>query len=315
MPKIGNLFHLLLRAYNLDRAVGLLRDSGKKWLNDKCLQLGAALAYYTIFSLAPLVLVLLSILGLIFGSSEQARNKMIEQIQYLVDPSAVQVIKDIATNVSHPSSSLIGAITGILIALLGAAGVFGQLQDALNTIWSVKPKPGGGLGAFLKARFLSFAMVAGVCFLLLVSLAVEGLLKGFSGYLQHTFPGGDKMAFSIYLFSDLVIIVLLFAMIFRFLPDAKITWHDVWVGSVLTAVLFLVGKYLLGIYFSFAGSGSAYGAAGSLVTLLLWIYYSSLIVLFGAEFTAVYATEFGSRVEPDKEAVKVERREEIVKQG
>jgi membrane protein len=286
----------------------LLKTTATQWVNDKCPQLGAALAYFTVFSLAPLVLILLAFFGLFFGSAS-ARDKVIEQLQYLIDPSGIKVIKDIATSVAKPQSSILATGVGIVVGLFGASGVFGQLQDALNTIWGVKPKPGASLWAFFRARFLSFAMVAGVCFLLLVSLTVESILRGLSAYLQILVPGGHVLALVLFLVMDIGVVILLFAMIFRFLPDVKIKWRDVWVGATLTAILFAMGKFLLGLYLGSGAAGSAYGAASSLITLLLWIYYSAQILLFGAEFTQVYANSFGSRVEPEDHAVRVKRLE------
>ena len=160
--------------------MALFKNTASEWIQDKCPQLGAALAYFTVFSLAPLVLVLLAVFGLIFGGSDQARQKITEQLQYLIDPSGIKVIQDIAANASKPQAGIIATTIGVVLALFGASGVFGQLQDALNTIWGVKPKPGGGLMGFIRTRFLSFAMVGGVCFLLLVSLTVETLLRGFN---------------------------------------------------------------------------------------------------------------------------------------
>jgi membrane protein len=290
----------------------LLQNTASEWMQDKCPQLGAALAYFTVFSLAPLVLVLLAVFGLIFGGSDQARQKITEQLQYFVDPSGIRVIQDIATNASRPQAGMMATTIGILLALLGASGVFGQLQDALNTIWGVKPKPGGGVLGFIRTRFLSFAMVGGVCFLLLVSLTVETLLRGFGAYLKNLVPGGDIVALALFLLFDLAVIILLFAMIFRYLPDAKIAWRDVWVGATLTAVLFALGKFVLGLYLGSGAAGSAYGAASSLITLLLWIYYAAQILLFGAEFTQVYANTYGTRVEPQEYAVKVEIIERVV---
>jgi membrane protein len=289
--------------------VALFKNTAHEWIEDKCPQLGAALAYFTVFSLAPLVLVLLAVFGLLFGSSDQAREKITEQLQYLIDPSGIKVIQDIAANASKPQSGILATTIGVIVGLFGASGVFGQLQDALNTIWGVKPKPGGGIWGFIRTRFLSFAMVGGVCFLLLVSLTVETLLRGLNDYLKNMLPGGHILALAIFLLFDVAIIVLLFAMIFRYLPDAKIAWRDVWVGATLTAVLFVLGKFVLGLYLGSGAAGSAYGAASSLITLLLWIYYAAQILLFGAEFTQVYANTYGTHVEPQEHAVKVERRE------
>ena len=297
------------RTSSAARVLDLLQSTAKEWSRDKCPQLGAALAYYTIFSLAPLVLVLLGVFGLIYGSNEQARQKILDQLSYLVDPSGVKVFQDIANSAAEPKAGILATAIGILIALFGASGIFGQLQDALNTIWAVKPKPGQGIWGFIRARFLSFAMVGGVCFLLLVSLTVEGLLKGLHSYLQSIFPGGHYLGLAIFYVFDLGIIVLLFAMLFRYLPDAKIAWRDVWTGAALTAILFVIGKLLLSLYLGSGAAGSAYGAASSLITLLLWMFYSAQILLFGAEFTKVYANIYGSHVEPEEHAVKVERKE------
>jgi membrane protein len=253
-----------------------------------------------------LILILLAFFGLFFGS-DHAGDKIVEQLRYLVDPSGIKVIQDIAASASKPQSGLLATTIGIIVGLFGASGVFGQLQEALNTIWGVKAKPGAGLWAFIRARFLSFAMVAGVCFLLLISLTVESVLRGLSNYLQNLLPGGHILALILFLILDLGVVIVLFAMIFRFLPDVKIAWRDVWIGASLTAVLFVIGKFLLGLYLGSGAAGSAYGAASSLITLLLWIYYSAQILLFGAEFTQVYTHAYGSLVEPEDHAVRVKR--------
>src|SRR5437773_5237791 len=289
---------------------GLLKQTFLEWLQDKAPQLGAALAYYTVFSLAPLILVLLSLVGVIFRHDPAgAWNKITQQMSYFLDPSAVQVVQSIAQKASQPGRSTIATIIGVALALFGASGVFGQLQDALNTIWGVKAKPGGGIWGFLRSRFLSFAMIGGICFLLLVSLTLESLLKGFSHYVQSVLPGGIVVAMTVYVIFDFAVVILLFAMIFKFLPDIKIQWRDVWLGAVITAILFGVGKWALGLYLGSGTAGSAYGAASSLITLLLWVYYSSQILLFGAEFTQVYADRAGGGVKPDEYAVRIETKE------
>lgn len=284
-----------------------------EWRQDKVPQLGAALAYYTVFSLAPLILVLLAVIGLVFRKDPAgAWNRMTEQMSSFLDPSGVQVVQDIASTAAKPSAGVWATIIGIGLALFGASCVFGQLQDALNTIWGVKAKPAAAVWDYLRVRFLSFAMVAGVCFLLLVTLTVEAVLKGLSSYLEATVPGGAAMAFAIYLTVDLGLVVLLFAGMFKYLPDVEVRWRDVWVGAAMTSLLFLVGKWALGLYLGSGAAGSAYGAASSLVTLLLWIYYSSQILLFGAEFTQVYARRFGADIRPSKHAVAVEVMEKEV---
>ena len=340
----------------------LLKQTFQEWLQDKAPQLGAALAYYTVFSLAPLILVLLAIVGVIFRDDPAgAWHKITQQMSYFLDPNAIQVVQNIAQKASEPGKStvatiigialalfgasgvfgqlqdalntiwgvkarpaqgiwgflrarflsfaMVATVIGIALALFGASGVFGQLQDALNTIWGVKAKPAQGIWGFLRARFLSFAMVGGICFLLLVSLAIEALLKGFSHYVQSVLPGGIVIAVTVYLIFDFAVVVLLFAMIFKFLPDVQIQWRDVWIGAVITAVLFGIGKWLLGFYLGSGAAGSAYGAASSLITLLLWVYYSSQILLFGAEFTQVYAQQAGRELEPSEYAVRVQTKE------
>jgi membrane protein len=288
----------------------LLKQTFQEWLQDKAPQLGAALAYYTVFSLAPLILVLLAIVGVIFRDDPAGTwHKITQQMSYFLDPSALQVVQDIAQKASQPGKSTIATIIGIALAIFGASGVFGQLQDALNTIWGVKAKPTQSIWGFLRSRFLSFAMVAGICFLLLVSLAIEALLKGFSHYVQSVLPDGIVIAVTVYLVFDFAVVVLLFGMIFKFLPDVKIQWRDVWIGAVMTAILFGIGKWLLGFYLGSGAAGSAYGAASSLITLLLWVYYSSQILLFGAEFTQVYAARSGRELKPSEYAVRVETKE------
>ena len=298
------------RASFLSNSFGLLKQTFSEWLEDKAPQLGAALAYYTVFSLAPLVLVLLAIVGLIFRNDPGgAWNKITEQMSYFLDKSAVEVVQNIAQKAAQPNKSILATVIGVLLALFGASGVFGQLQDALNTVWGVKAKPGGGIWGFLRSRFLSFAMVGGVCFLLLVSLALESVLKGFSHYVQSVLPGGIVIALVTYWVFDLAVVILLFAIIFKFLPDAKIRWRDVWIGAGMTAIFFAIGKWALGLYLGSGSAASAYGAASSLITLLLWVYYSSQILLFGAEFTQVYASRAGRGIKPDEHAIRAEIKE------
>jgi membrane protein len=294
------------RSSFIANSFSLLKQTVSEWLEDKVPQLGAALAYYTVFSLAPLVLLLLAIVGFLFHNDPAgAWRKITEQMSYFLDKSAIDVVQGIAQKASQPNKGVLATSIGILLALFGASGVFGQLQDALNTIWGVKAKPGAGIAGFIRIRFLSFAMVAGVCFLLLVSLVLESVLKSLSHYVQAMFPGGIVIALAVYSIFDLGVVVLLFASIFKFLPDVKIQWRDVWIGALITAIFFAIGKWALGLYLGSGAAASAYGAASSLITLLLWIYYSSQILLFGAEFTQVYAARAGRALVPAKYAVRV----------
>ena len=290
--------------------IHLLKRTAVEWVEDKAPQLGAALAYYTVFSLAPLILVLLAIVGVLFRNDPAgAWSKVTEQMGYFLDPSAMQVIQDIAQKASEPAKSVVATIIGFVLAIFGASGVFGQLQDALNTIWGLKAKPGAGILGF-SARALSLFRDGGR------NLFSSACFACNRRRAQRSEPISPRLgarrsdaALCIYLIFDLVVVLLLFAMIFKYLPDAKIHWRDVWVGAALTAFLFLAGKWALGLYLGSGAAGSAYGAASSLITLLLWIYYSSQILLFGAEFTQVYADEFGSPVEPNEYAVRIEQKE------
>src|SRR5438046_2349732 len=215
----------------------------------------------------------------------------------------------ISEKASQANQGIRAAVIVLIIGLFRARGVFGQLQDALNTVWGVKAKPGGGIWGFLRSRFLSFAMVGGICFLLLVSLTLESVLKGFSHWVQSVMPGGIVVALAVYWIFDLAVVILLFAIIFKYLPDAEIQWRDVWIGAAITAILFAIGKWALGLYLGSGSAASAYGAASSLITLLLWVYYSAQILLFGAEFTQVYACEAGRGIKPGEHAIRVESKE------
>src|SRR5437868_14491051 len=291
-------------------SMDLLKETAHEWITDKAPQLGAALAYYTVFSLAPLILVLLAIVGLLFRNDPAgAWNKISEQMSYFLDKGAVEVVQNIAQKAAQPNKSVLATVIGVLLALFGASGVFGQLQDALNTVWGVKAKAGGGIWGFLRSRFLSFAMVGGICFLLLVSLTLESVLKGFSHYVQSVLLGGIVIALATYWVFDLAVVILLFAIIFKFLPDAEIRWRDVWIGAGMTAIFFAIGKWALGLYLGSGSAASAYGAASSLITLLLWVYYSSQILLFGAEFTQVYACRAGRGIQPAEHAIRVKTEE------
>jgi membrane protein len=290
--------------------VDLFKRTGQEWIADDTPQFGAALAYYSVFSLAPMVLLTLAIIGVLFRDDPAGVwSKIVTQMSYFLDQSAINVLQNIAANVASTKKTALGGAIGIALALFGATGVFGQLQNALNVIWGVKAKPHAGIWGFIRTRFLSFALLAGIAFLLLVSLVFEAVIKAFSAYLKAFLPGALSIIVPIYLAMDLLVVVAIFAMIFKILPNAVIRWRDVWTGAVLTALLFLIGKWGLGIYLGSGTAASAYGAASSLITLLLWVYYSSQILLFGAEFTQVYARMCGADIKPDKYAIRIERRE------
>ena len=272
----------------------LLKETYNEWSEDKASRLAAALAYYTIFSIAPLLIIAIAVAGLVFGQ-EAARGQLDNQIQSLVGQQSAELIQTMVESASKPTSGIIATVLAIAAILFGASGLFGQLQDALNTIWEVEPKPGRGILGIIKDRFLSFTMVLGIGFLLLVSLVLSALLSALDTYLTDLLPGSIYLLQILNFVISFGVITLLFAMIYKILPDVQIAWSDVWIGAAVTSLLFAVGKFLIGLYLGNSSAGSAYGAAGSLVILLLWIYYSAQILLFGAEFTQVYAKKYGSQ--------------------
>lgn len=282
----------------------LLKETFFEWQQDKASNLAASLAYYTVFSLTPLLLIAISVAGIIFDEAA-ARGEIVNQIKSLVGTQGAEAIEVAIDNANKPGSSGgIASIISILVLLFGASGVFAQLQEALNTVWNVKAKPGKGVWGFIRKRFLSFSVVLVICFLLLISLVFSAALSAFNQLGSNFLPGFDILWQIFNIAISLGIITLLFALMYKYLPDAKISWKDVWVGAMITALLFTVGKWGLGLYLGRASFASTYGAAGSLVIVLAWVYYSTQILLFGAEFTQVYARRYGSRIVPDEHAVK-----------
>ena len=228
---------------------------------------------------------------------------IVEQIAALVGPQSAAAIKDMIQRANQPTTGIIATVVATATLLLGASGVFGQLQDSLNTIWGVQPKEGRGIWGLMKDRFISFAALLGTGFLLLVSLVLSAALAAFGKWFGGWLPAPEVVLQVLEFLISFAVITGLFAMIFKTLPDAQVAWRDVWVGAALTAMLFTVGKFAIGLYLGKSDVGSAYGAAGSLVILLVWVYYSAQILLFGAEFTQVYANAVGSRIVPSKDAV------------
>ena len=290
---------------NASGVFSLLKDAAKEWSEDKVPRLGAALAYYTVFSLAPLLILVIAIAGLTLGQRESAQEAVLGQIRGLVGQEGAQVIETAIENSSRPAAGIIASVVSVVTLLLGALGAFGQLQDALNTIWEVKPKPGRGIVGIIRDRLLSFGLVLVIGFFVVVSLVVSAALTALGTLLGSIVPGPEIIMEVVNFIISLVVISALFAVMFKFLPDAKIAWRDVIVGAVATAVLFTIGKTLIGLYLGNSSTTSTYGAAASLVVLLLWAYYASQIFLFGAELTQVYANRFGSRVVPKDNAMPV----------
>jgi membrane protein len=280
----------------------LLRETIQEWSEDKAPRLAAALAYYTVFSIAPLLVLVIAITGFIVGSNATIRNQVLSQVQGLVGQQGATAVGQLIQQTGQPSNGILASVIGIVTLLFGATGLFGQLQDALNTIWDVRPKPGRGITGIVKHRFLSFTLVLGMCFLLLVSLVISAALSILNSYFSSLLGGAGFIAVAINFLISTAVITLIFAMIYKILPDVEIRWSDVWIGALVTALLFNIGKGVLSLYLSRSAAASAYGAAGSLVVLLLWVYYSAQILFLGAEFTQVYARRFGSRPAPSPKA-------------
>lgn len=280
-------------------AAGMLKRAGAAFIKDDCLRMSAALAYYSAFSLAPLLLIAVAVVGMFFG--EQAVRGALEgELRQYMGPSAAFLVQDMVASARKPAEGVLMSVVGVVLLLIGASGVFGQLQAALNTIWNAGPPAVTGVRGFVKSRLLSFSMVLVTGFLLLVSMALTTSLQALSDYLGEStgiplaawIAGSGALSF--------LIITLLFSAIFKILPDAKVRWKNVWTGAAFTAGLFMLGKFAIGWYLGREATASSYGTAGSFVVMLMWLYYSSIILLFGAEFTESQSrTGFGGSPTPE----------------
>jgi membrane protein len=288
----------------LSNLPSLLRLSYQSWKEDKASRLSAALAYYTIFSLAPLLIIVIAITGL-FWQQQAIHQQVMNQIQSLVGPDGAKFVSDLLTSASNPARGITATIIGIITLVLGALGVFNELHNALNTVWEVEEEETKGFFQSVKRiifdRFLSFAMIWGIGFLLLVSLLISAGLSAVQTSIGNAIPLSEIVLQIANLVISIGVITVLFALIYKFLPDAEIAWRDVWLGAFVTAIFFSLGKLLIGIYLGNSAIASSFGAAGSLVLLLVWIYYSAQILFFGAEFTQVYANNYGSKILPEGE--------------
>ena len=291
----------------MKEAFDLLKQAAWDWLDDQAPTLGAAVAYYTVFSLAPLLIIAMSIAGMVFGR-EAAQGQIFDQLRNLIGEASAGAMEEVVQSASSkPATGVVATIIGFVALIVGASGVFGQVQTSLNAIWRVEPKPGRGLWGLLQDRVLSFGFILIVGFLLLISLILTAVIAFIGEWFGGFVPGIEMFIQILNAILSLAVITMLFAMIFKFLPDVKIAWRDVWIGALITAVLFTIGKEVLGLYLGKSGVASSYGAAGSLIVLLLWVYYSAQIVFFGAEFTKAYANRFGSRVTPAENAIAVSK--------
>lgn len=285
----------------------ILKKTVVNFYDDDSMSYASSIAFYTIFSMPAILIIALSI-GTTFYERNVVQDELIIQVERLIGMSSAKEINEIISNARFDATSAFAKSVGIVTLIFSATTVFASLQSSLNKIWGFKPKPGRGIIKFIVNRLLSLAMVAVMGFLLLVSLVVDASLVIFQGFLSRTMEG-----LTLYILNALnaiisfTIITVIFGLVFKVLPDADVKWRDVWVGAIVTTILFTIGKFLIGFYLGSSAFGSAYGAAGSLVIILVWIYYSTIIVLFGAELTSVYTEEIGERIKPYDTAVKVQQ--------
>jgi membrane protein len=282
----------------------ILRRSVAGWWNDNVPRLGASLAYYTLFALAPILVVAIAIGGLVFGP-EAVRGEIVGQIQGLIGREGAEAVQAMLEGASRPGSSIAATVAGIITFFLWATGAFLELQTALNAIWHVEPKSDGSYWRVLvMQRVISFGLVVALGFLLLTSLLVSAALAAIHRYMGNAFPGVVVLWEALNVIVSLTVITLLFALIYKVLPDVKLSWRDVWIGALVTAGLFSIGRLVIGLYLGTASIASTYGAAGSVVVILIWVYYSAQIILLGAEFTRAYVDEFGGRPPTEEYAEK-----------
>jgi membrane protein len=283
----------------------LVKQTGSEWSADKVPRLGAALAYYTVFSLAPLLLLVLAAASWLFGA-DAAQGRIVSELEHTVGRQVAEAVQQILKNNHQGAGGVIATVIGLTTLFLGASGVFVELQDALNSIWKVAPKPGRTLRAMIRDRLFSFTAVLGTGFLLIVSLVVSAAISALATYwTPAVLPGGAILWQTIETVVSFALITALFALINKVLPDVQIAWREVWLGSALTALLFTAGKFGLGLYLAKSGAVSSFGAAGSLVLILIWVYYSAQILLFGAEFIRVHSRWRGVAARPTANAVLV----------
>jgi len=288
----------------LQKPWALIKETFSEWSNDKAPRLGAALSYYTIFSLAPLLVLVISIAGLVFGR-KAAEGRLLAQLSQVVGMDAGVALQTMVAKAGQHSGGVIASVIGLVVLIVGATGVVIELQDALNTVWKVVPKPGRGIKGLIRDRLLSIGIVLAFGFLFIVSLVASSGLAALGNVVRGWMPGWLILGYVLNYGVSIGVIGVMLAMIFKVLPDVKMAWRDVWLGAAVTSVLFHVGKFLIGLYVGKASVASTFGAAGSLAVLLVWIYYSTQLVLMGAEFTRAYANQFGSHVVPSDNAVAV----------
>ena len=288
----------------------LVKKAGSAWVDDYAPSMGAALSYYTVFSLAPLLLLVVAIAGLVFGD-EAVRGELFGQLNGLMGEDAAKAIEGLLVSVSEPKKGILATVVGIGLLLLGATTVFGELQDALDRIWRAPARDkASGLWGLVRARLLSFGMILGIAFLLMVSLVLGAVIAALGKVFDGFFGGWETLAQIVNLAIGFGLTTAVFALIYKMMPRVKVDWRDVWVGAIVTSLLFPLGKFRIGLYIGKSGVASGFGAAGSLVVIFVWVYWSSQVFLFGAEFTWVYANSHGSRRHIPGAAAQVEQKTE-----
>jgi len=274
----------------------LVKAAASSWVDDYAQSMGAALAYYTAFSIAPLLLIVISVAGLVFGV-EAARGEIVGQLQGLMGQQGAAAVQSLLESVNKPAEGITATLAGVVLLLIGATSVFGELQDALDRIWRAPKRHKSGIWSLLRGRLLSFAMIMGIGFLLMMSLVVSAALAALGKWWGPMFADWAVLANLADFLVSFAFTTTMFAMIYKTMPRAEVDWADVWIGAIVTALLFTIGEFLIGLYLGKSGVTSGFGAAGSLVVLLVWVYYSAQVFLMGAEFTWAYAVTFGSRKE------------------
>jgi len=271
----------------------LAKSTVSSWLDDYAPSMGAALSYYTVFSLAPLLLIVVSVAGLVFGE-DAVRGELFGQLQGLMGADAAKAVQGLLASASKPSHGIVGTVIGIAVLVFGATTVFGELQDDLDRIWRAPAREGSGVWALLRARLLSFGMILALAFLLMVSLVIGAVISALGRWWGPMFGGWEVLAQVVNVVIGFALTTAIFAIIYKMMPRVRVRWHDVWIGAIVTALLFTIGKFLIGLYIGKSGVASGFGAAGSLILVFVWVYYSAQIFLLGAEFTWVYARTHGS---------------------
>lgn len=304
-----------MNKFSIRQIPGLLFQAYNEFLDDKGFKMAAALSYYAAFSIGPLLIIIIAIAGFVFGE-DAVKGLVFSEMKNLVGSDGAVMIETIVKGASDKSTGIFAGILSIVLLVLGSLGVFIELQESLNIIWGVEPRPGRGIWGFIKTRLVSFSMVVATGFLMMISLVINSLITLFNNFMGERFPVLVPIAFILNLVASFIVITLLFALIYKFLPDVVISWKFVWLGALLTSVLFSVGKYLIGLYLGNSSYSSTYGAAASLVILFVWIYYTGLILFLGAEITQICRKRYSPiKLRPDKDGIIVPKVSEIVKRA